>query len=63
MDAYAQVEVSNGGSYKQEFYHGSSYLSHSSRTLLLSDDIASVVIFDFSGKKRIIHPDLHAKIK
>ncbi|QHT71509.1 VCBS repeat-containing protein [Rhodocytophaga rosea] len=63
MDAYAEVELRDGSSYRQEFYYGSSYLSHSSRTLPLTDKIASVAVFDFSGKKRIIHPDLHAKIK
>jgi hypothetical protein len=54
MDAYAQVEVSNGGSYKQEFYHGSSYLSHSSRTLPVNQEIKKITVTDFKGNSRMI---------
>jgi hypothetical protein len=62
-DAYAEVTLSNGKSYKQEFYYGSSYLSHASRVLRLPKDITSFVVVDFAGNKRTINPDLHAENK
>jgi len=43
-DVYALVKLKNGGSYKQEFYYGSSYLSQSTRKLEVPDDAVSIKI-------------------
>ncbi|HEX8277869.1 MAG TPA: FG-GAP-like repeat-containing protein, partial [Segetibacter sp.] len=51
-DSYAIVKKKNGQSYKQEFYYGSNYLSHTSRTLEVSKDVILVSIFDNQGSKR-----------
>jgi hypothetical protein len=51
-DAYAIINKKNGLRYKQEFYYGSNYLSHSSRTLRVGKDVVSVIIFDSRGNKR-----------
>jgi hypothetical protein len=51
-DAYAIIKKKNGQSYKQEFYYGSNYLSHTSRKLSIGKDVISVIIFDNRGNKR-----------
>jgi hypothetical protein len=51
-DVYAIIQKKNGQSYKQEFYYGSNYLSHTSRTLKVSKDVIRVSIFDNQGNKR-----------
>ncbi len=43
-DVYALIKLKNGGSYKQEFYYGSSYLSQSTRKLEVPDDAVSIKI-------------------
>ncbi len=43
-DAYAVVKLKNDKSYKQEFYYGSGYLSHSTRKLQISPDAGSIKI-------------------
>jgi len=55
-DAYAIIKLKSGASYKHEFYYGSTYLSSSSRKLPLSDEIAEIMVFGFSGEKRIENP-------
>jgi len=55
-DAYAIIRLKSGASYKHEFYYGSTYLSSSSRKLLLSDAIAEIMVFSFSGEKKIEAP-------
>jgi enediyne biosynthesis protein E4 len=51
-EVYAIIKKKNGQSYKQEFYYGSNYLSHTSRKLNVSKDVVSVIIFDNRGNKR-----------
>ncbi len=51
-DSYALIKLKNGKTYKHEFYFGSTYLSQSTRTLELSDQVASFEVYNFSGKKR-----------
>ncbi len=53
-DAYAEVSLSNGTTYRHEFYYGSSYLSHSSRALILMPDVIRIKVTDFKGISRII---------
>ena len=52
-DSYALVKLKNGKTYRHEFYYGSTYLSQSSRSLKLSDEVASFEVYTFSGKKKI----------
>ena len=51
-DAYAMIRLKNGKQFKHEFYHGSTYLSQSSRSLPIPVEVESVTIFDFSGQMR-----------
>ena len=55
-DAYAIIKLKNGRSYKHEFYYGSTYLSNSTRKMPLPDAITEIVVYDFSGNKRIVIP-------
>ncbi|MCW3089508.1 MAG: hypothetical protein JWP81_577 [Ferruginibacter sp.] len=52
-DAYALITGSNGRTWRQEFYYGSSYLSQGSRTFTPGTATKSVVIYNYSGTKRI----------
>jgi hypothetical protein len=54
MDAWAEMTFADGSKRKQEFYYGSTYLSQSSRTLDLPEDVTSIFIYEFSGKNRSI---------
>ncbi|HET9486929.1 MAG TPA: VCBS repeat-containing protein, partial [Chryseosolibacter sp.] len=51
-DAYAFLTLSNGKVIKQEFYYGSTYLSHSSRAIQLPGNVRSLKVFDLVGKSR-----------
>jgi len=51
-DTHALITLENGATYKHEFYHGSTYLSHSSRTLKFTSAMKKVIIVDFYGKAR-----------
>jgi hypothetical protein len=53
-DIYAIVKLKNGITRRHEFYYGSTYLSQSGRALVLTDDMVSFIVFDSSGKKKII---------
>ena len=57
-DAWAEITLTNGQTRRQEFYHGSTYLSQSSRTLVLDEEVASVVIYSFSGEQREVGTNL-----
>ncbi|MCO5946426.1 VCBS repeat-containing protein [Mucilaginibacter flavidus] len=50
----AIITYKDGSSTKQEFYYGSSFLSQSSRFILVNDKIAQVSIKDSSGKTRVV---------
>jgi hypothetical protein len=51
-DFYAIITNTRGRKSKREFYYGSGYLSQSSRTLSLPNNVQSVMIYDFTGKSR-----------
>jgi hypothetical protein len=53
-EAWAEIELKNGMTRKEEFYYGSSYLSQSARVLYISEAMASVIIYNFRGEKRVI---------
>ncbi|MEO6633830.1 MAG: VCBS repeat-containing protein, partial [Mucilaginibacter sp.] len=53
-DQSAIITYKDGRSTKQEFYYGSSFLSQSSRFILVNDKIAQVSIKDNSGKTRVV---------
>ncbi len=57
-DAWAEITFANGQTRRQEFYHGSTYLSQSSRTLVLGEEVVSVAIYNFAGEKREVGEDL-----
>ncbi|MEO7984878.1 MAG: FG-GAP-like repeat-containing protein, partial [Bacteroidota bacterium] len=54
-DTYAVITFKNGIKRRQEFYYGSSYLSQSGRRLFISPNIQTIVIFNSSGKKRVVN--------
>ena len=50
--AYAMVHQKDGSVYRHEFAYGGSYLSHSSRQLMLQPDITDFVeLFSYTGQK------------
>lgn len=53
-DTYAIIYKKDGSHFKQEFYFGNAYLSNSSRTILIGQNIKSISIFDGKGVKRDI---------
>ncbi|WP_317168182.1 VCBS repeat-containing protein [Pontibacter pamirensis] len=52
LDCMATITYKNGKKQVQEFYYGQTYLSQSSRKLLLTSDVASVQVKDFNGRTR-----------
>ena len=53
LDAYAVIHLKNGKKIKKELYHGSGYLSQSSRNVRISiEDVDRVEIYDSKGKSR-----------
>lgn len=55
MDAWAEVRYKNGKKRKLEFYYGSSYLSQSSRSLQMDEQVLSVKIYDYKGNSRTLN--------
>ncbi|HTH81979.1 MAG TPA: VCBS repeat-containing protein, partial [Mucilaginibacter sp.] len=53
-DQSAIISYKNGSITKQEFYYGSSFLSQSSRFILINDKIAHVLIKDNAGKTKVV---------
>ena len=51
-DISALVSLSDSVSYREEFYYGNSYLSHSGRRLWLPKQVKKVLIFNYRGQKR-----------
>jgi len=51
-DSYALIKLKNGKIYRHEFYFGSSYLSQSSRSLELPDEILDLEVYNFLGKRK-----------
>lgn len=58
QDSYMIVTLKDGRAYKHEFYYGSTYLSHTSRSMILTEDVESVVIYDFLGNSRYLKPGI-----
>jgi len=54
IDQSAVISYRDGSSTKQEFYYGSSFLSQSSRFILVNNKIAQVAIKNSLGKIRVI---------
>ena len=51
-DFYADIVFKDKSRRRIEFYHGSGFLSQSSRTLQITDNVSTVTITDFTGKKQ-----------
>jgi hypothetical protein len=54
LDAWAEIQYHDGRKERREFYHGSTYLSQSSRQVALSPDVSAVTVYDFRGRSRKI---------
>jgi hypothetical protein len=54
-DAYALIKLKNGKQMRHEFYYGSTYLSSSSRKMIMGDQVESIKVVSYAGKERIIH--------
>lgn len=54
LDVRAELILKDGTELNKEFYYGDSYLSQSSRMLVLPEGFVSVAIEDFQGNRRII---------
>lgn len=55
-DAYAIISDQSGKQFRQEFYYGSSYLSQSSRRLVVPATTRAISIVSYTGKKRTVQP-------
>ena len=53
-DSRAEFLYNDGKKEKLEFYHGSGYLSQSTRSVAIPADVKQVTIFDYSGKSRVL---------
>jgi len=53
-DAYALVTLKSGQTRKQEFYYGSTYLSHSSRSVKLPQGVVEIKVGDSKGEVRAV---------
>lgn len=51
-DVYAIIKRKDGRGIRQEFYFGSGYLSASPRTIRISDQVASVTLYNSKGNKK-----------
>src|SRR5690606_22420229 len=52
----ANFSYQDGSQRLQEFYYGSSYLSHTGRNLRLNGNETQIILYDFEGKEEIINP-------
>ena len=53
-DAFALVTLSNGRTFRHEFFYGSTYLSESSRTLRYSGSVEKIEVYNFRGERKEI---------
>ncbi|MEX1240218.1 MAG: VCBS repeat-containing protein [Cyclobacteriaceae bacterium] len=53
-DSHAVLQFNDGKKQKVEFYHGSGYLSQSTRNFEIPSDVMEMVVHDYSGKSRVI---------
>ena len=51
-DFYADIVFKDKSRRRIEWYYGSGFLSQSSRTLQITDNVSAVTITDFTGKKQ-----------
>lgn len=51
-DQRAELILKNGKRVKLELYHGASYLSQSSRMILIGEEVDTLVVYDYAGKSR-----------
>ncbi|HEU5145187.1 MAG TPA: hypothetical protein VFT90_00660, partial [Chryseosolibacter sp.] len=51
-DFRAELVLQNGRKQKVEFYHGSGYLSQSTRAVNIPADAREMTVYDFAGKSR-----------
>jgi hypothetical protein len=56
LDRYALLTYDDGSVRKEEFFHGSTYLSQSSRVLWIPPDVSEVVISGADGNRRTVAP-------
>ncbi len=54
FDSWAELDYENGKKEKVEFYYGSGYLSQSTRSLIISQTVAEIIVYDFKGNQRTI---------
>ncbi|WP_158557121.1 VCBS repeat-containing protein [Mucilaginibacter conchicola] len=54
-DAYAILNFKNGSKKRVEFYYGSSFLSQSTRTFEVGNDVKDMTITDYKGNKRQVN--------
>jgi hypothetical protein len=55
-DAFALVTLSNGKTFRHEFFYGSTYLSESSRALCYSQNVVKIEVYTFMGERKEIVP-------
>lgn len=53
-DSHAELSFTDGRKEKMEFYHGSGYLSQSSRSVKIPSGIKELKVFDYAGNSRVI---------
>ena len=53
-DTWAELLYESGKKEKVEFYHGAGYLTQSSRTIIIPDDVVKVIIYRHDGSSREI---------
>ena len=54
LDSWAEFVYGDGRKSKIEFYHGSGYLSQSSRKVRIPFGVKEIVIYDYKGKSRTV---------
>lgn len=61
-DAWAEFTYDDGRKSRIEFYHGSGYLSQSTRKVIVNPHVKEIVMYDYKGRSRKVHEgDLAAK--
>ncbi len=56
MDRKVIIRLTNGTQIHRELYHGSGFLSQSSRQIPLPEGVETLTVIDYSGNKRKINP-------
>ncbi|WKN44932.1 VCBS repeat-containing protein [Tunicatimonas pelagia] len=54
LDTFAEITFSDGRKTKREFYYGSTYLSQSSRIMVLYDNMQEIIVHNSQGEGRKI---------